>query len=168
MTGNYGKCNLHHSPQCALHRRKSAVFPLLGRPRAGTASLMSVPWTQHTVVLRPLWEGQEGQLRRRNKNILTPTVPGPLGPSLIERKEKMVLAMASQPAQMSLVRSPCTCCLGRPKLKPAEFGAKKGLLIKKVPTEKMGAPLIPQIHLKETHSSGFFYVKGRGSGKGNG
>lgn len=69
---------------------------------------------------------------------------------------------------VSPVQSSCAQYFKRPIFKTSEFGVKKGLLINRVPTEKMGAPLIPQIHLKEAQSSGFFYIKGRGSGKGDG
>ena len=55
--------------------------------------------------------------------------------------------------------------LERPKLRTSGFGVRKGLLIKKVPTEKTGALVVPQIHLPNVHISGFFYVKGRGNGR---
>ena len=55
----------------------------------------------------------------------------------------------------------CAQCLEMPKLKLSEFGVRKGLLIKKAPTHKMGALVSPQIHLKKVQILGFFYVKRR-------
>lgn len=43
--------------------------------------------------------------------------------------------------------------------KTSEFGVKKGVLVEKVPTEKMGALVVSPIHLKKVQSSGFLYVK---------
>lgn len=45
-----------------------------------------------------------------------------------------------------------------------EFGIRKGLLIKKAPTEKMGDLVMPQTHLRKEQSSVFLYVKGRENG----
>ena len=57
------------------------------------------------------------------------------------------------------VQSPCACYLKRAKVKISGFGVRTVLLIEKVPIEKMGDLLVPQIHPKNAHSSGFFYVK---------
>lgn len=46
------------------------------------------------------------------------------------------------------------------------FGVRKGLLIKKVPIQKLGALVLPQINLKKVKSSGVFYIKRRGNEKG--
>lgn len=43
----------------------------------------------------------------------------------------------------------------------SEFGVRKILLITKTPTEKIGALVVPQIHLKKVKSSAFYYVKGK-------
>lgn len=48
----------------------------------------------------------------------------------------------------------------------SEFGIRNGLLIEKLPAEKMGALVIPQTRLKKAQSSGFFYVKGREKERG--
>lgn len=40
-----------------------------------------------------------------------------------------------------------------------ELGVMKGLLIEKMPTEKIGALVVPQIHLTKVQSAGFFFVK---------
>lgn len=40
-----------------------------------------------------------------------------------------------------------------------EFGVLKNLLIKKMPTEKIEALVVPQIHLTKVQSAGFFFVK---------
>lgn len=47
----------------------------------------------------------------------------------------------------------------------AEFGVKKVLLIRKVPTEKIDL-VAPQIFLKKAQGSVFSYVKGREKGQG--
>lgn len=48
----------------------------------------------------------------------------------------------------------------------SEFGDRKGLLIERVPTEKMVDFVVPQIHLKNVQSSNFFYVNGGENGRG--
>lgn len=55
------------------------------------------------------------------------------------------------------VQSLCAQRFERPKLKISAFGVRKGLLIEKAPTEKMGGGrlVVPQIHLTEVQSSGF-------------
>lgn len=55
-----------------------------------------------------------------------------------------------------------------PKLKKSEFGLKKGLLIKKVPTKKLGDIVVLQSYLEKVQSLDFLYVKGRGKWKGRG
>lgn len=54
----------------------------------------------------------------------------------------------------------------RPKIKTSGFGVKKGLLIKKAPTEKMKEIMVPQNNLRKVQNLGFFYVKGKGHGRG--
>lgn len=51
---------------------------------------------------------------------------------------------------MLLVQSPCAWRSKRPKFKTSYFGIRKGLFIKKVPTAKMGALVMPWIHLKKS------------------
>lgn len=46
-----------------------------------------------------------------------------------------------------------------PKTKTQNVRVWEGLLIEKALMDKMGALVLPQIHLKEGQSSGFFYVK---------
>lgn len=67
---------------------------------------------------------------------------------------------------MLLVQSPCAWHFKRPKLKTSEFRVREGLLMEKVPTEKMWTLVIPQIHLPNVQHSGFVYLKGRGNGSG--
>lgn len=62
---------------------------------------------------------------------------------------------------------PCILCFKRPKIKTSGFGVKKGLLIKKAPTEKMKDLMVPQINLRKVQNLGLFYVKGKGQGRGN-
>nr|KAF6474774.1 hypothetical protein HJG63_010931 [Rousettus aegyptiacus] len=74
--------------------------------------------------------------------------------------------LVSSPDAFLPVQSLCVQCFERPELKMSEFGVRKGLLIKKVPTEKMGDPLVPQIHLKKIQNSAFFYIKRDGKQEG--
>lgn len=48
------------------------------------------------------------------------------------------------------------------------FGARTFLMIRKLTTKKMGFLVVPQIHLKEVQTSGFFYVKERKMGGARG
>ena len=41
-----------------------------------------------------------------------------------------------------------------------------GLLIVKLPNLEDETLVVPQIHMKKAQSSGFFYIKGRESGRG--
>ena len=50
---------------------------------------------------------------------------------------------------MLLFQSLCAQSFERPKLETSEFLVRKGLLIKKAPTKKMEALVVPQIHLKK-------------------
>lgn len=43
---------------------------------------------------------------------------------------------------------------------------RKGLSVEKVPAEKTGDLIVPQIYLKRTQNSGFLYVRGREDGQG--
>lgn len=65
------------------------------------------------------------------------------------------------------VTSPEFVCLTfeRPKLKKSEFGVKKGLLIKKAQTEKMGALVVSQICLMKVQ---FRLLLGQGKEKERG
>lgn len=62
-----------------------------------------------------------------------------------------------------LITAPRSVCLEKPKLTTSDFGVRKGLLTKKVPTEKMGSPVVPQIHGKKVQNLAFFYVRGGGN-----
>lgn len=46
------------------------------------------------------------------------------------------------------------------------FWSKKKFIGRRVPIEKRRTLMVPKIHLKKVQSSGFFYVKGRGNGRG--
>ena len=58
-----------------------------------------------------------------------------------------------------LVQSPCVQRFEKPKLKTSELGVRKGLFMEKSPTEKMGALVALEIHLKKLQNSGFLHVK---------
>ena len=45
------------------------------------------------------------------------------------------------------------------------FGVRKGVLIEKVPTKKMGALIVPPIHLPKVQSLGFLYGLGKETGE---
>lgn len=52
-------------------------------------------------------------------------------------------------SQISVLPNPSWCArrFERPKHKTSEFGVRKGLLIQKMPTKKIGALIVPEIHL---------------------
>lgn len=54
--------------------------------------------------------------------------------------------------------------LQKAKTQASEFGVRRGLLIEKVPTEKMGVLILKSIFGKYK-SSGFFYVKRSAKGR---
>lgn len=58
----------------------------------------------------------------------------------------------------------CARRLERPKLKMCKLRVGKGVLIKKVPTEKMG-DLIPKSILRKLVQASFLWRKGNGRGK---
>ena len=60
----------------------------------------------------------------------------------------------------------CAQYFPKPKFKTSEFGAEKGLLIEKAPTEKTGDLEMPQIQLTHWTEFGFLSTK-RGMGKGD-
>lgn len=63
-----------------------------------------------------------------------------------------------------LPKSSCVQCFKRPKIKISEFGLRKGLLIKKMSTEKMGVLAVPQIHLKRVEFRLLLCQKGKWEG----
>lgn len=67
--------------------------------------------------------------------------------------------------QVLPVQSPCARCFERSKLRMSEFEVRKGLLIKRVLTKKIGTQVVPQIHLTKVQSAVFFYIERRGNGR---
>lgn len=59
------------------------------------------------------------------------------------------------------VWSLCARSSARTKAKMSEFRVRKILLITKAPTEKIGALVVLQIHLKKVKSLGFYYARQR-------
>lgn len=72
----------------------------------------------------------------------------------------------SELEKQAMLPSSCARHWGRTNLKMSGFGVKKVLLIRKVPTKKIGYLVVPQICLKKVQGSVFSYVKGRDEGEG--